>query len=54
MQEWLLKDIYGKGEAKPTAINSWMRLSQHKISIANKLKTLPKREIAVEKPYEFD
>ena len=54
MQARLLKDIYGKGEAKAAAINSYIRLSQHKISIANKLKTVPKREIIPEKPYEFD
>ena len=54
MQERLLKDIYGKREAKAAAINSYIRLSQHKISIANKLKTVPKREIIPEKPYEFD
>ena len=53
MQAQLLKDIYGK-EAKAAAINSYIRLSQHKISIANKLKTVPKREIIPEKPYEFD
>ena len=53
MQARLLKDIYGK-EAKAAAINSYIRLSQHKISIANKLKTVPKREIIPEKPYAFD
>ena len=53
MQARLLKDIYGK-EAKAAAINSYIRLSQHKISIANKLKTVPKREIIPEKPYEFN
>ena len=41
-------------EAKAAAINSYIRLSQHKISIANKLKTVPKREIIPAKPYEFD
>ena len=54
MQARLLKEIHGKGEAKAAAINSYIRLSQHKISIANKLKTVPKREIIPEKPYEFD
>ena len=54
MQERLLKDIYGKREAKAAAINSYIRLSQHKISIANKLKTVPKREIIPATPYEFD
>ena len=54
MQARLLKDIYGKGEAKAAAINSYIRLSQHKISIANKLKTVPKREIIPATPYEFD
>ena len=53
MQARLLKDIYGK-EAKAAAINSYIRLSQHKISIANKLKTVPKREIIPDKPYEFN
>ena len=53
MQARLLKDIYGK-EANAAAINSYIRLSQHKISIANKLKTVPKREIIPEKLYEFD
>jgi hypothetical protein len=53
MQARLLEDIYGKG-AKAAAINSYIRLSQHKISIANKLKTVPKREIIPEKPYAFD
>jgi hypothetical protein len=53
MQARLLKDIYGK-ETKAAAINSYIRLSQHKISIANKLKTVPKREIIPENPYEFD
>ena len=53
MQARLLKDIYGK-EAKAAAINSYIRLSQHKISIANKLKTVPKKEIIPEKPYTFD
>ena len=33
MQARLLKDIYGK-EAKAAAINSYIRLSQHKISIS--------------------
>ena len=54
MQERLLKDIYGKREAKAAAINSYIRLSQHKISIANKLKTVPKRAIEPQRPYEFD
>ena len=54
MQERLLKDIYGKREAKAAAINSYIRLSQHKISIANKLKTVPKRAIESQRPYEFD
>ena len=54
MQARLLKEIHGKGEAKAAAINSYIRLSQHKISIANKLKTVPKREIIPEKPYAFD
>ena len=53
MQARLLKDMY-KGEMKSASINAWMRLSQHKISIANKLKTIPKRAIEVEKPYAFD
>ena len=53
MQARLLKDIYGK-EAKAAAINSYIRLSQHKISIANELKTVPKRSIEPERPYEFD
>ena len=53
MQARLLKDIYGK-EAKAAAINSYIRLSQHKISIANKLQTIPKKEIIPEKPYTFD
>ena len=54
MQARLLKDIYGKREAKAAAINSYIRLSQHKISIANKLKTVPKRAIEPQRPYEFD
>ena len=54
MQARLLKDIYGKREAKAAAINSYIRLSQHKISIANKLKTVPKRTIETQRPYEFD
>ena len=53
MQARLLKDMY-KGEMKSASINAWMRLSQHKINIANKLKTIPKREVEVEKPYVFD
>ena len=53
MQARLLKDMY-KGEMKSASINAWMRLSQHKINIANKLKTIPKREIEVERPYVFD
>ena len=53
MQARLLKDMY-KGEMKSASINAWMRLSQHKISIAYKLKNIPKREIEIEKPYEFD
>ena len=53
MQARLLKDMY-KGEMKSASITAWMRLSQHKISIANKLKTIPKRAIEVEKPYAFD
>ena len=44
MQARLLKDMY-KGEMKSASINAWMRLSQHKISIANKLQTIPKREV---------
>ena len=54
IQARLLKEIHGKGEAKAAAINSYIRLSQHKISIANKLKTVPKRAIEPERPYEFD
>ena len=54
MQARLLKEIHGKGEAKAAAINSYIRLSQHKISIANKLKTVPKRAIEPQRPYEFD
>ena len=50
MQARLLKEIHGKGEAKAAAINSYIRLSQHKISIANKLKTVPKREIVAFAP----
>ena len=53
MQARLLDDIYQNG-MKSNSINAWMRLSQHKISIANKLKTIPKRQIEPIQPYVFD
>tara|TARA_A100001015_G_scaffold106546_1_gene118279 strand:- start:2028 stop:2339 length:312 start_codon:yes stop_codon:yes gene_type:complete len=54
MQARLLKDIYEKEDVKASAINSWMRLSQHKISIANKLKAIPKQVVESVQPYQFD
>ena len=53
MQGRLLDDIYKNG-MKSNSIHAWMRLSQHKISIASKLNSIPKRQIEPIQPYVFD
>lgn len=55
MQQKLLETMQSKSGLNATSVNTWMRLSAHKISLISRLKPLPKQTIISNgnKPHEF-
>ncbi len=55
MQQKLLEKMQSKSGLNATSVNTWMRLSAHKVSLVSRLKPLPKQIITSNgnKPYEF-
>jgi len=53
LQDNMLQTIYKTENGASASINAYIRLSKHKVSLASKLKTVPKLQLEKIKPYEF-
>ena len=53
MQTQLLKKAIGKNGLNASDVNTWIRLSNHKCTLASKLKPIRSITTSNEKPYEF-
>ena len=54
MQQVLLQKMRTKTGLNSSSVNTWVRLSQHKMSLAAKLKPIPKIVNSQSKPHEFN
>ena len=54
MQTQLLKKAIGKNGLNASDVNTWIRLSTHKCTLASKLKPIRSITTSPEKPYEFN